>query len=83
MEETFIISLKNGFNVFGIDRDAGAVAAVQAMAKELAPHIPAENFVVATAENIPFAGATFDLAVCSALLHFAVSRNHFEAMLQY
>ena len=73
--------LKNGFNVFGIDRDAGAIAAVQAMAKELAPNTPAEHFVVATAEQIPFADATFDLAICSAVLHFATSKEHFEAML--
>ncbi len=73
--------LKNGFNVFGIDRDAGAIAAVQAMAKELAPNTPTEHFVVATAESIPFADETFDLAICSAVLHFATSKDHFEAML--
>ena len=73
--------LKNGFNVFGIDRDAGAIAAVQAMAKELAPHIPAKNFVAATAERIPFADETFDLAICSAVLHCAVSKDHFQGML--
>ena len=74
--------LKNGCRVSAIDRDVAAVAAVKELAHYLAPLMPADNFVVATAENIPFADASFDLAICSAVLHFANDTAHFEAMLQ-
>lgn len=72
---------KNGFDVFGIDVNAGAVEIVQTLAQQLAPGTPSENFVVAKAEDIPFADATFDLVICSAVLHFANNKAHFEQML--
>ena len=74
--------LKNDFNVFGIDQDAGAVAAVKALAQQLAPGTPEDNYVVANAEHIPFGDALFDLAICSAVLHFADNKEHFEQMLR-
>lgn len=73
--------LKNNFNVFGVDRDTSSVDSVRALARKLAPNLPESNFVVANAENIPFADATFDLAICSAVLHFADNKDHFEQML--
>jgi len=51
------------------------------MARQLAPGIPPEHFVVAKAEDIPFADSSFDLVICSAVLHFADSKAHFEQML--
>lgn len=73
--------LKNNFNVFGVDRDTSSVDSVRALARKLAPNLPESNFVVANAENIPFEDATFDLAICSAVLHFADNKDHFEQML--
>jgi len=73
--------LKNDFNVFGIDQDADAIALVKTLAQQLAPNIPSEHFVVEKAEDIPFGDAEFDLAICSAVLHFANSKDHFEQML--
>lgn len=74
--------LQQGFEVFGIDQDPGAVSRVQQLAAKLAPTIPTANFAVAKVEELPFESATFDLAICSAVLHFAKDKNHFEAMLQ-
>jgi len=74
--------LKNGFNVYGIDQASDAIEAVRSLAQEIAPNIPAENFVVAKIENLPFGAATFDLAVCSAVLHFANDEAHFDKMLR-
>ena len=74
--------LKNGYNVFGVDQDAGAIENIKALAKQLAPETPTENFVVAKVEEIPFIDASFDLAICSAVLHFANNEAHFEAMLR-
>jgi tellurite methyltransferase len=73
--------LKNGYNVFGADPNAGAVESVRDLSLNLAPLNPQENFVVATAEDMPFGDAAFDLAICSAVLHFAKDNAHFDAML--
>jgi tellurite methyltransferase len=75
--------LQNGYQVYGIDPNSEAVEQVRSLAKTLAPvgnHT--ENFIVATAEDMPFDDNTFDLAICSAVLHFANDSNHFDAMLR-
>jgi tellurite methyltransferase len=73
--------LKNNFHVFGIDQDARAIEKVRTLAQQLAPKIASENFIVSKVEDMPFGDATFDLAICSAVLHFADSKAHFEDML--
>jgi tellurite methyltransferase len=75
--------LQNGYQVYGIDPNPEAVAQVQSLAKTLAPDgNHTENFIVATAEDMPFDNNTFDLVICSAVLHFANDSNHFDAMLR-
>lgn len=73
--------LKNGYEVYGIDPNAAAVESTKQLAALLAPGHPSGNFIVAAAENLPFETASFDLAICSAVLHFADSHAHFDAML--
>ena len=46
--------LREGYEVFGVDADAGAVASVRDMARVLAPELPGENFQVAGLEAMPF-----------------------------
>lgn len=74
--------LKNGYEVYGIDPNAAAIESTKQLAALLAPGHPSGNFIVATAENLPFETASFDLAICSAVLHFADSHAHFDAMLR-
>jgi SAM-dependent methyltransferase len=74
--------LQNGFEVYGVDADPYAVETVKELSLKLAPANPLNNFVVVQAESLPFADETFDLAICSAVLHFAQNRQHFEAMLK-
>ncbi len=74
--------LKNGLDVYGIDQDASAIDSVRALAAGLAPASPPENFVVAKADEIPFTDSCFDLAICSAIWHFARDKDHFESMLR-
>jgi len=74
--------LRNGYEVFGVDPDPQAVEAVKKLSAELAPDNPRENFMVCGAENLPYEDATFDLIVCSAVLHFAKDEQHFDVMLQ-
>ena len=70
------------YEIFGTDADPNAIAAVRRLAASLAPTIPAVNFRVETIEDMSFPDAFFDLVVSSAVLHFATSDHHFQAMLQ-
>jgi len=74
--------LQNGYDVYGIDSNPNAVQAVKDLSMALAPVNPVENFITATAENLPFANGSFDLVLSSAVLHFAQNHDHFDAMLR-
>ena len=73
--------LRNGFEVYGIDPSTQAVEMVRELSQTLSLANPSENFSVAAAENLPFEDAYFDLVISSAVLHFADSPSHFDAML--
>lgn len=74
--------LREGYEVFGADISAEAVAAVRKMAGELAPQLPAENFQVAGVEALPFADEFADVVVCHSVLHFARDEAQLEAMVR-
>jgi tellurite methyltransferase len=74
--------LRNGYEVFGVDPNSQVIETVKELSTVLAPGNPLENFVVCPAENLPFSDATFDLVICSAVLHFAKDGQHFDAMLR-
>src|SRR5215469_16939661 len=59
--------LREGYEVFGVDISAEAVAEVRKMASELAPGLPAENFRVAGVEAMPFADEFADVVVCHSV----------------
>jgi SAM-dependent methyltransferase len=72
--------LREGFEVFGVDSDASAVAQVKRLAGELAPGLPSANFQVGAIEAMPFADGFADVVVCNSVLHFARDDAHFGAM---
>ncbi len=74
--------LRNGFQVFGIDRNEDAIEYVRSLARELAPAIPPENFRVSKVEELPFSDKSFDVVISSAVLHFADDERHFDRMLR-
>lgn len=74
--------LREGYEVFGVDASAEAVAAARKLASDLAPRLPAENFQVAGVEAMPFADELADVVVCSSVLHFARDEAHLEAMVR-
>jgi len=74
--------LKNGYEVFGVDQSADSVAACKQLAAELAPGNPLNNFKVMAADHLMFDNNSFDLAVSSAVLHFASDENHFDLMVR-
>ncbi len=73
--------LKSGYEVYGLDPDANAIAHTRALCSRISPETDPENFVVASAEYNSFRDNLFDLAICSAVLHFARNSQHFESML--
>lgn len=74
--------LRSGFEVFGVDRSPTAIEKVQALAAELAPDLPAQNFRVADLDALPWADLRVDAIICSAVLHFAADPLHFGRMLE-
>jgi SAM-dependent methyltransferase len=74
--------LRAGTTVHGIDRDPAAIRRVQALAGELAPELPPENFVAGELDALPWPDESVDAVLCSAVLHFAADEGHFGGMLQ-
>jgi len=73
--------LREGYEVYAVDRDAQAVDSVRALAGMLAPALPESNFRIEAIEQMSFDDASADVVVCSAVLHFARDDAHFESML--
>src|SRR5688572_33279936 len=73
--------LRAGFPVWAIDRDPRAVAAVRALAARLAPDLPADHFRAEAIEATTLPDRSFDVVVANAVLHFAQTPAHFQAML--
>ena len=74
--------LQNGYEVYGVDPNDDTVNSVKQLSALLAPINSSDNFVLASAEDLPFESDFFDLAICSAVLHFASSHKQFDAMLR-
>ncbi|HSP62135.1 MAG TPA: class I SAM-dependent methyltransferase [Pyrinomonadaceae bacterium] len=77
-----IYFFRSGFNVSGVDQSTEAIAQIQSLAAQLAPHLPADNFRVAAIEEMPFSDASFDVVISSAVLHFARDETHWHSMVR-
>ncbi len=73
--------LAQDFDVYAIDEDPAAVAAVKRLVASLAPKLPLDNIRQGTLHALPWADGRMDAVVCSAVLHFARDRTHFDRML--
>ena len=74
--------LREGWNVSAVDDNPPAIEQTRALAASLAPTLPVENFRVEPIERMSFPDASFDVVLCSAVLHFSRDDDHFHAMLQ-
>lgn len=74
--------LRSGYDVWAVDEDPRAVATVRALAAHLAPTLPDDHFRAEPLEALSIPDASIDVAICSAVLHFARDTAHFEAMVQ-
>lgn len=72
--------LRAGVDVYAVDRDAAAVERVRRLAAELAPGLPPENVRVGEVDALPFADASMDAVISSAVLHFAADPAHWGRM---
>lgn len=73
--------LRQGVEVYGVDRDAEAIQQVRKRAARLAPNLPPANFQTASLDELPFEEGYFDAVIGSAVLHFARDEIHFFSML--
>ncbi len=73
--------LRAGYEVFGVDSRADAIAYVRQLAQQLAPQLSPENFQLAAVEDDVFENETFDAVLSSAVLHFAKDEAQFRQML--
>ena len=77
-----IYLLREGYEVFACDADAGQVERVRRMAQMLAPTLTASNFRVEPVEQMSFDEGCADVVLSSAVMHFARDEAHFHAMLR-
>ncbi|MEP6819774.1 MAG: class I SAM-dependent methyltransferase [bacterium] len=50
--------LRNGYQVFGVDESTEAISQTRTLAAELAPHLPADNFLVEPVEHMSWKSAS-------------------------
>jgi len=74
--------LRERYEVYAADVDAQAVEGLRAMAKRLAPGLPAANFRVESVENLSFDAACAEVVISNTVLHFARDDAHFDSMLR-
>ncbi len=73
--------MRAGYDVYAADEDPDAIAAVTALAEELAPEIPRDHFRVEPLDALTFPDHSMDVVISCAVLHFARDREHLMRML--
>lgn len=68
--------VEQGYPVTALDRDPAAVQRL----REQYPRLPIGYILEDELEDLPFTDEAFHHVICSAVLHFAESEAHFEAM---
>ena len=77
-----VFLLREGFDVWGVDESADAVAQTRQLAARLAPRLPADRFRVEHVERMSLADASVDAVISSAVLHIARDDAHWLAMVR-
>lgn len=74
--------LRLGVSAWGVDRSPAAIAEAQAQAGAVSPGVAPDRYRVETLERLSFSSSSFDVVICSAVLHFADGEAHFRAMVR-
>lgn len=72
--------LRQGCRTYGVDASVRAVACTRELASRLSPDTPPDRFRTESLEAMSFDDGIFDAVICSAVLHFAEGRDHFDRM---
>jgi SAM-dependent methyltransferase len=73
--------LREGCEVFAVDANAEGVEHVRALAAQLAPDLPRNNFRVGQLDQMDLPDNFADVVICSSVLHFARDDAHFLAII--
>lgn len=74
--------LREGYDVYGVDANPGAISALRALAHKRSPQLSAdEHFRIESLESLSFSDGFADVVISSAVLHFAQDDAQFMAML--
>jgi tellurite methyltransferase len=76
-----IYSLQNGMDVFGVDQNPEAIQFLKLISKQYGVQDIEARFQVMKLDKILFSDKTFDMIICSAVLHFANDLEHFNKMI--
>ncbi len=68
-----------GFDLYGVDASADAIASARRQLAELAPDFAPSRLSVQSVESLSFGDASMDVVISSAVLHFAQDDPHFHA----
>lgn len=74
--------MRCGAEVFGVDAEPDQVARIRETARTAAPSLPPTNFRTGCLSDLDFADGSFDVVICSAVLHFAEDTPRFERMIR-
>ncbi|HEY8176295.1 MAG TPA: class I SAM-dependent methyltransferase [Gemmatimonadaceae bacterium] len=72
--------LREGFEVWGLDESAEAIEQMRILAANLAPGPSRDRFSVGSVEKLPYADASMNVVISSAVLHFARDERQWTAM---
>jgi tellurite methyltransferase len=72
--------IRNGFDVYGVDKNPDAIKMLHYQVKSLNPQIEKERFFEGDLSKLLLPPGYFDVVICSAVLHFAQDHEHFLQM---
>ena len=75
--------LREGYDTYALDPEPDRIEAVRSLAREIGrgPNTDPERYRVEALEDWTFPEQFAHTVICNAVLHFATSKDHFQAML--
>jgi len=72
--------LREGFDVWAVDESEDAIDQARKLAATLRPSFERDRFSVGSVDELPYADASMDVVISSAVLHFARDEGHWTKM---
>ncbi len=76
-----IYFISNGYDVYGLDRDPGAIRMLRFVAKTRDKNFDTERFQTGNVQDLPYENDFFDFVICISVLHFSDSREQYFRMM--